>query len=87
MTDPPETKDLAPDRDLAPTGRTGLFTRGYWVMMALGAACIAAAAVVGFLGPRLWPVRTTTPAAHAGAPIPSSYSGEDRALGDRIKGR
>ncbi|MBV9511467.1 MAG: hypothetical protein JO303_14425 [Caulobacteraceae bacterium] len=38
----------------------------FWVMMAFAAACILSGAVIGFFGPRLFPVHAPAPV-HAGA--------------------
>jgi hypothetical protein len=45
-----------------------LLSRPFWILMVLAAACLAAAAVVGFAGPSLFS-RISAPAAHPPAPL------------------
>jgi len=40
-----------------PTLRNG-FGRAFWIMIAFGLACIVAGGVIGFWGPRLFPIQS-----------------------------
>ena len=56
----------------APSLRHG-FGRAFWIMIVFGLTCIVAGAVVGFLGPSLFPAKPRPPAAspQLGKPPPA----------------
>ena len=57
----------APDPAEPPQGAR-LLTRPFWILMVLAGACLAAAMVVAFAGPTLFP-RSPVPATHPIAPL------------------
>jgi hypothetical protein len=59
----------APD-PLEPPQGARLLNRPFWILMLLAAACLAAAMVVAFAGPTLFP-RSSAPAARPTAPLAS----------------
>src|SRR4051794_13445892 len=65
MTAPADSAELAPSRNPAAYGGRRPTSRGFWAMMAFGAACMAgAAALVLIVGPRV----------HKAAPAPGAPS-------------
>ncbi|HEY2049714.1 MAG TPA: hypothetical protein VGH03_10245 [Caulobacteraceae bacterium] len=65
MSPDPET----PDPPEPPQG-VRLLSRSFWILMLVAAACLVAAAVVGFAGSTLFP-SSPAPAAHQPAPLAS----------------
>jgi hypothetical protein len=59
-----------PPDPLEPPQGARLLSRPFWILMLLAAACLAAAMVVAFAGPTLFP-RSSAPAAHPTAPLAS----------------
>jgi hypothetical protein len=59
----------APD-PLEPPQGVRLLSRPFWILMVLAAACLAAAMVVAFAGPTLFP-RSSAPAVHPSPPLAS----------------
>jgi hypothetical protein len=62
--------DPEPPDPPAPPQGARLLSRPFWILMILAAACLVAAAVVGFAGSSLFPT-SPAPAAHPPAPLAS----------------
>jgi hypothetical protein len=59
---------LEPPEPPEPPQGVRLLSRPFWILMVLAAACLAAAIVVAFAGPSLFP-KAASSAAHPSAPL------------------